>query len=128
MKLEKEELNINTNNKNDRIMQNWLHLDPYMSELLKSNINDDEKSNFIENSKSFYEDIYNIISNLFDINDYCNKLCKFLLASTEISDYITIDCLMNIFNQLYMEIITEKPDIIFNMIDFIIKKGYFVQK
>ena len=122
MKLEKEELNINTNNKNDRVMQNWLHLDPYMSELLKSNINDDEKSNFIENSKAFYEDIYNIISNLFDINDYCNKLCQFLLASTEISDYITIDCLMNIFNQLYMEIITEKPDIIFNMIDFIIKK------
>ena len=122
MKLEKEELNINTNNKSDRVMENWLHLDPYMSELLKSNINDDEKSNFIENSKAFYEDIYNIISNLFDINDYCDKLCKYLLSSTEASDYITIDCLMNIFNQLYMEIITEKPDIIINMIDFIIKK------
>ena len=122
MKLEKEELNINTNNKSDRVMENWLHLDPYMSDLLKSNINDDEKSNFIENSKAFYEDIYNIISNLFDINDYCDKLCKYLLSSTEASDYITIDCLMNIFNQLYMEIITEKPDIIINMIDFIIKK------
>ena len=122
MKLEKEELNINTNNKSDRVMENWLHLDPYMSELLKSNINDDEKSNFIENSKAFYEDIYNIISNLFDINDYCDKLCKYLLSSTEAGDYITIDCLMNIFNQLYMEIITEKPDIIINMIDFIIKK------
>lgn len=122
MKLGKEELNINTNNKSDRVMENWLHLDPYMSELLKSNINDDEKSNFIENSKAFYEDIFNIISNLFDINDYCDKLCKYLLSSTEAGDYITIDCLMNIFNQLYMEIITEKPDIIINMIDFIIKK------
>ena len=122
MKLGKEELNINTNNKSDRVMENWLHLDPYMSELLKSNINDDEKSNFIENSKAFYEDIFNIISNLFDINDYCDKLCKYLLSSTEAGDYITIDCLMNIFNQLYMEIITEKPDIIINIIDFIIKK------
>lgn len=122
MKLRKEELNININNKSDRVMENWLHLDPYMSELLKSNINDDEKSNFIENSKAFYEDIFNIISNLFDINDYCDKLCKYLLSSTEAGDYITIDCLMNIFNQLYMEIITEKPDIIINMIDFIIKK------
>jgi len=122
MKLEKEELNLNTNNKSDRLMENWLHLDPYISELLKSNINDDEKSNFIENSKAFYEDIYNIIRNLFDINDYCDKLCKYLLSSTETSDYVTVDCLMNIFNQLYMEIITEKPDIIINMIDFIIQK------
>ena len=123
MKLTDEELkSFKINESNINIIDYSLNLDKYINLLLIDNINDDEKNNFIESSDAFYNNIYTIISNLFDINDYSNKLCQFLVSSIETLDFSTIYCLMNIFNKLSFEIITTNPNIIFNMIDFIFKK------
>ena len=125
MALTNEELNsvnidndINTN----KLISEAHQLDKYINILLKNGINNDDKTEFIENSDEFYNDIYDIICSLFNGKDYCDKLCTYLLSSTENKDFIIIDCLMNVYNFLSFKIINEYPDIIFNLIEFIFNK------
>ena len=122
MTLTTEEINsVNIDNilNTKDLITNAHQLDKYINIILKKNINNDEKIEFIENCDEFYNDIYDIINCLFDGKDYCDKLCKYLLSSTESKDFIIIDCLMNVFNFLSFKIINENPDIIFNLIEFI---------
>ena len=112
------EKNINTSN----LISNAYQLDKYINNLLKDSIEIEDKNYLIENSDEFYNDIYDIISSLFNGKDYCDKLCKYFLSSTENKNYITIDGLINVFNFLSFKIMNEFPDIIFNLIEFIFRK------
>ena len=89
---------------------------------MKKNINNNDKIEFIGNCDEFYNDVYDIICSLFDGKNYCEKLCTYLLSSTENKNYITIDELMNIFNFLSFKIMNDYPDIIFNLVKFIFSK------
>ena len=112
------EKNINTNN----LISNAHQLDKYIITILKDSIEIEDKNDLIENSDEFYNDIYDVISSLFNGKDYCDKLCKYFLSSTESKNFITIDSLMNVFNFLSFKIMNEYPDIIFNLIEFIFSK------
>ena len=108
------------NNINTKELISKAHkMDKYINIILKISINNDDKIEYIENSDEFYNDIYDIINSLFNGKDYCDKLCKYFLSSTENKDFVIIDCLMNIFNFLSFKIINEYPDIIFNLIEYI---------
>ena len=120
MKLKKDEINFFNIEQNKKLIS--IYLDKYIDELLKSGVDDDEKNNYIDNCDDFYNCIYDIISNLFNNQDYCNKLCQFFINSTANNDFSTIDSLMIVFNILSFKISTEYPNIIINMIEFIFNK------
>ena len=125
MFLSNEEINtFNINNEinTNQLISNAHQLDKYINTLLKKNINNDDKIEFIGNCDEFYNDVYDIICSLFDGKNYCEKLCTYLLSSTENKNYITIDGLMNIFNFLSFKIMNDYPDIIFNLVKFIFSK------
>jgi len=121
MKLTNEEVgsfNIE-HQQNKNILSNSIALDKYIDELLKTKINDDEKIDYILNSDAFYNDIFDIINNLFNGKDYCDKLYIFLDISAKNNDLPTIDSLMNIFNMLSFKISTCYPGSILKTIDYI---------
>ena len=122
MKLTNEELNSLNIELNKIILSKSIRLDKYIDELLKSTINDDEKISFILNSDIFYNDIFDIINNLFNGKDYCDKLYIFLDISIKKNDLLTIDSLMNVFNILSFKFYTTYSNNIFKIIDFIFKQ------
>ena len=123
MKLTNDEITtFNIEQKNNNKNLSSIHLDKYINELLKININDDEKINFMENCDDFYNDIYDIIINFFDSKDYCNKLCQFLANVVKTNDFASIYSLMNVFIILSFKIGTEHPSIIINLIEFILSQ------
>ena len=122
MSLSKEEINsFNLDNdiETNKLLSNAHQIDKYITIILKNHINNDDKIELIENCEDFYNDIYDIISSLFNGKDYCDKLCKYLMSSVENKDFVIINCIMNIFNFLSFKIIFENPDIILNLIEFI---------
>ena len=125
MSLSSDEINL-FNIDNDiiikELMSNSHQLDKYINVLLKKHINNDDKIEFIENCDELYNDIYDIISSLFNGKDYCDKLCQYLMSSIENKNFPIIDCIMNIFNFLSFKISREYPDIIFQLIEFIFNK------
>ena len=125
MNLTKDEINIiniDADINTTKLISEAHQLDKYIDNLLKKGIEDDDKIEFIENSDGFYNTIYDIISLSFNNKDYCDKLCKYFISSTENNDYITINSLMNVFNFLSFQIINEQADVIFNLIDFAFQK------
>ena len=125
MSLSKEEINsFNLDNdiETNKLLSNAHQIDKYITIILKNHINNDDKIELIENCEDFYNDIYDIISSLFNGKDYCDKLCKYLMSSVENKDFVIINCIMNIFNFLSFKIILEYPDIILNLIEFIFNK------
>ena len=119
MKLPNDDLNSFNIEKNKELLSSSLGLDKYINEILKLNVSDDDKNNFIENSEEFYDYIFDIINNLLDGKDYCQKLYEFLKISIDKKDFSTIDSIMNIFNNLSFKIISYYPEIFFNTIDII---------
>lgn len=112
--------NIVFNNENMKSMPRW---DKYISELLKEGINDDEKINYIIASSEFYENIYEIINDLYGIKDFCDKMCKYLMSSINNNneyDLLTIDCIFTVFNKISILLMNTLPESIFNIIDFIL--------
>ena len=79
MSLSSDEINL-FNIDNDiiikELMSNSHQLDKYINVLLKKHINNDDKIEFIENCEVYYNDIYDIISSLFNGKDYCDKEYK----------------------------------------------------
>ena len=128
MKLTNEELNSLNIEQNKNILSNSIPLDKYIDELLKLSINNDEKISFILNSDIFYNDIFDIINNLFNGKDYCDKLYIFLDISIKNNDLLTTDSLMNIFNILSFKFMTSYPNNIFKIIDFIFNQKEIVLK
>ena len=131
MKLSNDVLNtfdININNKN--LVLNSINLSKYIDEILKSNINDDEKIDLIENSEDFYNNIFDIIDNFFSGKDYCNKLMEFFKISTNNKDFSTIYGLMNIFKMLNFRIVNYYPNTFYDLIDFVFqnKEIFLVNK
>ena len=125
MSLSKGEINsFNLDNdiETNKLLSNAHQIDKYITIILKNHINNDDKIELIENCEDFYNDIYDIISSLFNGKDYCDKLCKYLMSSVENKDFVIINCIMNIFNFLSFKIILEYPDIILNLIEFIFNK------
>ena len=115
-------LNIDNDININQLISNAHQLDKYINGLLKKSIDNDDKIEFIENCDEYYNEVYDIISSLINGKNYCDKLCTYLLTSTENKNFITIDGLMNIFNFFSFKILNEYPDIIFNMIEFIFSK------
>ena len=123
MKLTNNEINsfdIKQKNNTKKLLST--PLDKYINELLKEGINDDEKINYMDNCDDFYNDIYDIIINLFNSKDYCMKLCQYLANVAEVNDFASIYSLMDIFIILSFKISTELPSIIINLIEFILSK------
>ena len=114
-----DSFNIDNGINTKELISNAHKLDKYIDIILRENINNDDKNEFIANCVEFYNDLYDIINSLFNGKDYCDKLCKYFLSSTENKNFIIIDCLMNVFNFLSFKIINEYPDIIFNLTEFI---------
>ena len=116
-----EEYNNTITIKDNLLIDNVNKLDNYISQLLNDNISNDEKCSFINNSKDFYDQIYEIIHNIYNEKDFCDKLCEFLLNSANNNDFLTIDSLMNVFYTLSFRIISDNSSIVFNLIDFVFK-------
>ena len=89
-----------------------------LNELLLKSINDDDKNSFISNVNEFYENFYDILNNLFGVNDFFDKLCQYLLSSTQDNDLTTVDCIFLLFNKIIFKLNDNLPNIIFNIIDF----------
>ena len=102
------------------LSKNDLRLDKNILELLKSSIDNDEKINYNDNVAEFYENLYEILNDLYEIKDFCNKLCQYLKSSIENNDLITIDCIFSVINKFSFRLNYDMPDIIFNMIDFLL--------
>ena len=101
------------NNNNARI-------DKYISEILKASIYNDEKINYIVGATQFYENLYEIINDLYGIKDFCDKLCQFLMNAVNSNDLIIIDCILMIFNTIGMRLNSDLPEVIFNLIDYLL--------
>ena len=99
---------------------NYINLDKNISEVLKGSISNDEKVNYIINATEFYENLYDIINDLYGIKDYCDKLCQYLISSINNNDVLTIDCILMIFNKIAYQLKNNMPEIIFNLIDFLL--------
>ena len=115
-------LKINNDININQLISNAHVLDKYINSLLKKSIENDDKIEYIVNCDEFYNEIYDIISSFVNSKNYCDKLCTYLLSSTENKNFIIIDGLMNIFNYLSFKILNDYPDILFNMIEFIFNK------
>ena len=119
-------LKINNDININQLISNAHILDKYINTLLKKSIENDDKIEYIVNCDEFYNEIYDIISSFVNGKNYCDKLCTYLLSSTENKNFIIIDGLMNIFNYLSFKILNDYPDILFNMIEFIFNKKDFL--
>ena len=97
---------------------------------MKRSISNDEKVNYIINTTEFYENLYDIINGLYGIKDFCDNLCQLLISAINNNEILTIDCLLMIFNKIITKLKNNMPEIIFNLIDFILKgndnKNYFL--
>ena len=96
--------------------------DKYISETLKEGIMDDEKITYINNANEFYENLYEIINDLYGIKDFFDKLCQYLMSSIENNKYdlLTIDCIFMVFNKISILLMNTLPEGIFQIIDFIL--------
>ena len=94
---------------------NYINLDTNISEVLKGSISNDEKVNYIINATEFYENLYDIINDLYGIKDYCDKLCQYLISSINNNDVLTIDCILMIFNKIAYQLKNNMPEIIIVM-------------
>ena len=101
-------------------INNHIRLDKYISEILKGSISDDEKVNYIINATEFYENLYEIINNLYGIEDFSDKLCKYLINAVNNKEINTIDCILLVFNKIEMNLNNKLPSIIFNLIEYIL--------
>ena len=95
-------------------------LETNITELLKESISDDEKVTYIINATEFYENLYEIISDLYGIKDFCDKLFQYMVSSLDNKDLLTIDCILVVFNKISFKLKNNLPEVIFNMIDFIV--------
>lgn len=102
------------------LFNNNARLDKYILEILKQSISNDEKINYIIGATEFYENLYEIINDLYGIKDFCDKLCQFLMNAVNNNDLIIIDCILMIFNKIGMRLNNDLPEIIFNLIDFLL--------
>ena len=96
--------------------------DKYINEILKEGINDDEKINYIINASEFYENIYEIMNDLYGIKDFFDKMCQYLMSCIKDTGYdlLTIDCIFVVFNKISILLMSTLPEGIFNIIDFIL--------
>ena len=104
-------------------LNNSARLDKAINELLKKSIDDDEKINYIISATDFYEDLYEIINDLYGIKDFCDKLCQYLMSAVNNNELIIIDCIFIVFNKFAFKLSNDLPEIIFNMIDFILNNN-----
>ena len=95
-------------------------LDKYIIEILKRSILNDEKVNYIIGATEFYENLYEIINDLYGIKDFCDKLCQFLMNAVNNNDLFIIDCILMIFNKIGMRLNNDLPEVIFNLIVFLL--------
>ena len=95
--------------------------DKYINETLKEGIDDDEKINYIINATEFYENIYEIMNDLYGIKDFFDKMCQYLMSCIKDNEYdlLTIDCIFTVFNKISILLMSTLPEGIFNIIDFI---------
>lgn len=91
---------------------NNIKLEKYIYEILKESIYDDEKINYIINATEFYDNLYEIMNDLYGIKDFCDKLCQFLMNAINNNDLIDIDCILLIFNKIGIRFNNDLPDII----------------
>ena len=105
---------------------NIIRVDKYINEILKGKNSDDEKVNYIINATEFYDNLYEIINDLYGIQDFSNKLCKYLMNAVNNNEKNTIDCILMIFNKIGMNLNNNFPSIIFNLIDFILNDNNIV--
>ena len=101
-------------------LSNNIILEKYIFEVLKESIYDDEKINYIINATEFYENLYEIMNDLYGIKDFCDKLCQFLINAINNNELINIDCILLIFNKIGNRFNNDLPNIIFNLIDFLL--------
>jgi len=96
--------------------------DKYINETLKEGIDDDEKINYIINATEFYENIYEIMNDLYGIKDFFDKMCQYLMSCIKDNEYdlLTIDCIFTVFNKISILLMSTLPEGIFNIIDFIL--------
>ena len=111
--------NIEFKNNNKKSIIRW---DKYIEEILKEGIDDDEKINYIINASEFYENIYEIINDLYGIKDFFDKMCQYLMSCIKDNEYdlLTIDCIFTVFNKISILLMNTLPESIFNLIDFIL--------
>ena len=111
--------NIEFKEKNGKNILRW---DKYISEALKEGIMDDEKISYIINANEFYENLYEIINDLYGIKDFFDKMCQYLMSSMENNKYdlLTIDCIFTVFNKISILLMSTLPEGIFHIIDFIL--------
>ena len=119
MRLPERDINSFDIEKNKGLLSEYSSLDKYINEALKSNVNDDEKISFIENSEGFYNDLFDIINNLLNGKDYCHKLYEFLKISIDKKDFSTIESILIIFINLSFKINAYYPEIFYKTIDII---------
>ena len=98
-------------------------LDSNITDLLKQSISDDEKATYIINATDFYEILYEIINDLYGIKDFCDKLFQYLMSSLDNKDLLTVDCILVVFNKIAFKLKNNLPEVIFNMIDFILSSN-----
>ena len=108
---------------NSLSFNNSTRLDKSLFEILKESINDDEQINYIINATDFYEDFYEIFNKLYGIKDFCDKLCQYLISSINNNELIVIDCIFCVFNKFAFKLNNDLPEIIFNMIDFLLNEN-----
>ena len=118
MKLSNNELNKFEIDNNSRLLS-IVPLDIYITQTLKKNIDNDNKINLIEISDDFYNNIFDIVNNLFSGEDYCNKLLIFIKNSIQNKDFAMVDSLMNVFNMLTIRVMNYYPKIYYALIDSI---------
>ena len=109
----------NNLNFNSFSFNNTLRLDKSITEVLKQSISNDEKISYIIDATEFYEDLYEIINDLYGVKDFCDKLCQYLMSAVNNNELIIIDCIFMVFNKLAFKLNNDLPEIIFNMIDFL---------
>ena len=96
--------------------------DKYIVETLKEGIDDDEKINYIINATEFYENLYEIINDLYGIKDFFDKICQYLMSCIKNEEYdlLTIDCIFTVFNKISILLMNTLPESVINIIDFIL--------
>ena len=64
------------------------------------------------------------MKDIYGIKEFCDKLCQFLSESVNNDDLIKIDCIFLVFNKLATRLGNDLPEIIFQIIDFILENNY----
>ena len=117
MKLTNDEYNNIKFDESKKIISRW---DKYINEILNESIFDDNKKDFIIGASEFYENIYEIINDLYGIKDFFDKMCQYLMSSLENNDLLNIDCIFMVFNKISLLLMNTLPEGIFNIIEFIL--------